>query len=202
MPQNFIECGREQAFLMPPSLLDWVPDDHLVWTVLDAVAEVDLGAFYADYRADGHGRPAYEPAMMGWIRLVVATLNVEELRCRQETPLWIVPLRQGTSACWAERASGPVLGGDRSRGVERTRRRGGGCPAEHWCPLVPQGWRNAASHARAGIRALSVLPRAGGDRGSSRWWFWGARDRASAGSRTVDDLPGAAAKRCAADRSA
>jgi hypothetical protein len=64
MPQNFIECGREQAFLMRPSLLGWVPDGHLVWTVLDAVAEVDLGAFYADYRADGHGRPAYEPAMM------------------------------------------------------------------------------------------------------------------------------------------
>ena len=64
MPQNFIGCGREQAFLMPPSLLEWVPEDHLVWTVLDAVAEMDLGAFYAAYRADGHGRPAYEPAMM------------------------------------------------------------------------------------------------------------------------------------------
>ena len=64
MPQNFIECGREQAFLMPPSLLDWVPEDHLVWTVLDAVAQMDLGAFYAGYRADGHGRPAYEPSMM------------------------------------------------------------------------------------------------------------------------------------------
>jgi transposase len=36
----------------------------LVWTVLDAVAEMDLGAFYASYRADGHGRPAYEPSMM------------------------------------------------------------------------------------------------------------------------------------------
>jgi transposase len=64
MPQNFIECGREQAFLMPPSLLEWVPEDHLVWTVLDAVAEMDLGAFYSDYRVDGHGRPAYEPSMM------------------------------------------------------------------------------------------------------------------------------------------
>jgi transposase len=49
---------------MPPSLLEWVPEDHLVWTVLDVVAEMDLGAFYADYRADGHGRPAYEPSMM------------------------------------------------------------------------------------------------------------------------------------------
>jgi transposase len=39
-------------------------EDHLVWTVLDAVAEMDLGAFYASYRADGHGRPACEPSMM------------------------------------------------------------------------------------------------------------------------------------------
>jgi transposase len=64
MAPNFIECGREQAFLMPPSLLDWVPEDHLVWTILEAVEEMDLSDFYADYRADGHGRPAYDPKMM------------------------------------------------------------------------------------------------------------------------------------------
>jgi transposase len=64
MPQNFIGCGREQVFLMPPSLLEWVPEDHLVWTILEAVGEMDLSDFYADYRSDGHGRPAYEPSMM------------------------------------------------------------------------------------------------------------------------------------------
>jgi transposase len=64
MPQRFIACDRAQQLLMPPSLLDWVPEDHLVWTVLSAVEELDLSAFYADYRADGHGRPAYDPAMM------------------------------------------------------------------------------------------------------------------------------------------
>jgi transposase len=64
MPRNFVACDREQQFLLPPSLLDWVPDDHLVWAVLGAVEELDLNAFYADYRADGHGRPAYDPAMM------------------------------------------------------------------------------------------------------------------------------------------
>jgi hypothetical protein len=32
--------------------------------VLDAVAELDLAAFYAAYRVDGHGRPAYEPSLM------------------------------------------------------------------------------------------------------------------------------------------
>jgi transposase len=64
MAPNFIECVREQGFLMPPSLLDWVAEDHLVWTILGSVEEMELGAFYADYRADGHGRPAYDPKMM------------------------------------------------------------------------------------------------------------------------------------------
>jgi transposase len=41
-----------------------VPEGHLVWTVLDAVGELELSAFYADYRVDGYGRPAYEPSMM------------------------------------------------------------------------------------------------------------------------------------------
>ena len=64
MGARFIGCDREQVFLMPPSLRDWVPEGHVVWTVLDAVAELDLSAIYADYRDDGRGRSAYEPAMM------------------------------------------------------------------------------------------------------------------------------------------
>jgi transposase len=49
---------------MPPSVREWVPEGHLVWAVLDAVGELDLSAFYAVYRADGHGRAACEPSMM------------------------------------------------------------------------------------------------------------------------------------------
>jgi transposase len=64
MAQNFIECDREQASLMPPSLRDWLPEDHLAWFVIEAVGRLDLEAFYAAYRADGHGRAAYEPSMM------------------------------------------------------------------------------------------------------------------------------------------
>jgi transposase len=64
MPQNFIACDREQLLMMPPSLVDWVPEDHLVWSILGAVEQMDLSAFYAVYRADGHGRAAYEPSMM------------------------------------------------------------------------------------------------------------------------------------------
>ncbi len=49
---------------MPPSLTEWLPEDHLVWTILGAVEEMDLDRFYDDYRLEGAGRPAYDPAMM------------------------------------------------------------------------------------------------------------------------------------------
>jgi hypothetical protein len=41
MSQNFIDCDREQAFLMPPSLREWLPADHLAWFVIETVARLD-----------------------------------------------------------------------------------------------------------------------------------------------------------------
>src|SRR5215212_9730642 len=64
MPQNFIDYRREQPFLLPPSVREWLPEGHLAWFVLDAVEAIDLGEFYAAYREDGHGRAAHDPAMM------------------------------------------------------------------------------------------------------------------------------------------
>ncbi|HEX5501614.1 MAG TPA: IS1182 family transposase [Thermomicrobiales bacterium] len=64
MAQNFIVADRDQAFLLPPDLRDWVEPGHLAWFVVDAVGELDLAAFCARYRRDGWGRPAYDPAVM------------------------------------------------------------------------------------------------------------------------------------------
>jgi transposase len=64
MAQNFIACDREQPFLLPPDVREWLPEDHLAWFVIDAVTVMDLDRFYAAYRRDGHGRAAYEPAVM------------------------------------------------------------------------------------------------------------------------------------------
>jgi hypothetical protein len=61
MPQNFIACDREQELLLPPSLKEWLPEDHLAWFVLATVDEMDLSAFYGAYRGDSHGRAAHEP---------------------------------------------------------------------------------------------------------------------------------------------
>src|SRR4029450_12154934 len=64
MAQNFLSCDRDQALLLPPSLREWLADDHLAWFVIDAGGELDLAAFFGAYREDGWGRAAHDPAMM------------------------------------------------------------------------------------------------------------------------------------------
>jgi transposase len=61
---HFLGCDREQELLLPPSLRDWLPADHLAWFVIATVEQLDLAAIYVDYRADGRGRPAHDPGMM------------------------------------------------------------------------------------------------------------------------------------------
>ncbi len=61
---NFLPCDREELFLMPPALQEWLPEGALAWVILDAVAQMDLTKIERTYRADGWGQAAYEPAMM------------------------------------------------------------------------------------------------------------------------------------------
>lgn len=64
MGYNFIECNREQIYLLPPSLRDWLPEEDLSWFIIDAVNKMALGEFYRKYRPDGRGQAAFEPSMM------------------------------------------------------------------------------------------------------------------------------------------
>jgi len=64
MARDFVACDRGQLLLMPPSLVEWLPEDHLVWTVLGAVEAMDLGRFSERYRLGAAGRAPYDPAMM------------------------------------------------------------------------------------------------------------------------------------------
>jgi transposase len=87
--QNFLSCDREQALLLPPSLREWLPEGHLAWFVLDAVATIDLTAFYAEYRDDGWGRAAHDPAMMVALLLYAYAIGERtsrriERRCHED----------------------------------------------------------------------------------------------------------------------
>lgn len=47
---NFLHCDRDQPFLLPPDLRDWLPQGHLTWFILDVVDQVDLDTFYRAQR--------------------------------------------------------------------------------------------------------------------------------------------------------
>lgn len=64
MAFEYVACDRDQLFLLPPSMADWLEEGHLAWFVIDVVAVVDTSAFHARHPNDGAGRPAYDPEMM------------------------------------------------------------------------------------------------------------------------------------------
>jgi transposase len=64
MPTSFRPYVPEQAFLLPPSLKEWLPSGHLAHFVSDMVDQLDLGPFYARYAGDGRRRQPFDPLMM------------------------------------------------------------------------------------------------------------------------------------------
>src|SRR6478752_1314343 len=106
MAQNFLSCDREQELLLPPSLREWLPEDHLAWFVLDAVDAMDLAVFYAAYRADGHGRAAHDPAMMVALLLYAYAVGERSSRAVERRCLEFRPFLY-LSAVWDP--SGPPI---------------------------------------------------------------------------------------------
>jgi transposase len=95
MAQNFLTCDRDQELLLPPSLKDWLPSDHLAWFVLDAVDELDLSDFYADYREDGWGAAAHDPKMMVALFIYAYSIGVRssrqiERRCQEDVAFRVI----------------------------------------------------------------------------------------------------------------
>ncbi len=81
MPVNVRDGDRDQLWLMPPSVADWLPEGHLAWFVLEVVKELDLSEFFATYRTDGRGGATYSPESMLAV-LLYAVLS----------EYWIAPL--------------------------------------------------------------------------------------------------------------
>ena len=54
----------EQDLLLPPSLRDWLPEDHLAYFVCDVVEQLDLSAIESVYEEEERGQPPYHPRRM------------------------------------------------------------------------------------------------------------------------------------------
>ena len=87
------------GLLLPPSLREWLPEEHLAWFVIEAIGELDLSAFYGSYRQDGHGRAAHDPAMMVALFVYAYAIGVRssrgiERRCRDDVAFRVITANQ------------------------------------------------------------------------------------------------------------
>jgi transposase len=64
MPTSFLPYEPEQNFLLPPSLTEWLPENHLVYFVSEIIDRLDLQIFYSRYEGDGRRNQPYDPAML------------------------------------------------------------------------------------------------------------------------------------------
>src|SRR4051794_17630382 len=119
MAQRFVACDREQSFLMPPDVREWLPPRHLAWFVIDAVAEMDLAKFFAAYRVDGRSRPPCHPAMMVSVLLYayargIRSSRVIERACEEDVAFRVLAAQQrpdhATIARFIERQQDALAG--------------------------------------------------------------------------------------------
>lgn len=64
MARGYIPVDRDQQFLIPPDMREWLPENHLVWWLLDVVARLDTRALHASRRRGAQGRAGYDPDML------------------------------------------------------------------------------------------------------------------------------------------
>ena len=80
MNKTFKPCDRKQKLLLPPCLLDWIPEGHLSHFIVDMVEQLDLSAIYKSYEGTGRGQPPYDPAMMVSLLLYAYCIGVASSR--------------------------------------------------------------------------------------------------------------------------
>jgi transposase len=64
MAKAYRPVDRGQEFLLPPSMIDWLDDEHLVWFLIEAVKRLDTTRFHRLAKLGGVGRRGYDPDML------------------------------------------------------------------------------------------------------------------------------------------
>ena len=62
--KHFRRADQDQQFLLPVDMREWLPDDHVVWALLEVVDHLDISGLEARYALGGVGRAAYDPRML------------------------------------------------------------------------------------------------------------------------------------------
>lgn len=84
MSKTFRPYEPDQAFLLPASMRDWLPADHLAYFIADIVGELDLSEILKRYAREERGYPPYHPAMMVGVLLYAYCVGIASSRKIEE----------------------------------------------------------------------------------------------------------------------
>src|SRR6516162_9374195 len=96
MAKGYRRVDRDQPFLLPPDMREWLPGDHPVWLVIEVVRDhLDTSAFHARRRTGGAGAAGYDPDMLvtvlvwAYAHRVTSSRRMEEL-CRTDVAFRLI----------------------------------------------------------------------------------------------------------------
>jgi transposase len=80
MALNYRPVDRDQPFLLPPDMRDWLPEDHLVWFLLEVIEQLDTRRLHARSKRGGTGREGYQPEMLLGLWIYASARGIQSSR--------------------------------------------------------------------------------------------------------------------------
>src|SRR5215468_9928130 len=141
MAKGYRPVARDQGFLLPPDMREWLPAGHPVWLVIAAVAgHLDTRAVHALRRAGGAGAAGYDPDMLvtlliwAYAHRVTSSRRIEEL-CRTDIAFRVICAGLGMGRLGLVALDGTKIAASASKSANRTRagleKRAAGLAAAH-----------------------------------------------------------------------
>ena len=124
---RFIQSDRDQPFLLPPDLRDWIPNDHLCHFIVEAVNRVDINQFKINHR--GTGSEQYDPrVMLALLIYCYANRIFASRRIESATHFDVIVRFVAANKRQSRPCEGPAR---RRRGLARLAPLTGGCGSNH-----------------------------------------------------------------------
>ena len=95
MAKGYRPVDRDQPFLLPPDMRQWLPAGHPVWLVIEAVRRLDTSVFHARRRTGGAGAAGYDPDMLVTLLIwayangITSSRRIERL-CQQDVAFRVI----------------------------------------------------------------------------------------------------------------
>jgi transposase len=90
---RFRPYSPDQLFLLPQDMKQWLPEDDLVYFIMDVVKQLDLRAIYRPYEVERRGRPPYNPTMMASLLIYAYAMGIPSSRKIEKATHHSIPFR-------------------------------------------------------------------------------------------------------------